>query len=650
MINSYTIPITLEQSIAPVALKYSLGTKFSVSNSLFESINPSFDSPNYDGYFRRGDNLYGTVSWQPELDTTNTEKSSSTKTRRNNNNNNLNYKLDIEKLYVCSTHNDLVPVYDPDGSAHGKGAQHGCTRPDKSIKHRILLLDRSSPSSSGPSDDVMDHPLIGKVKFEAKHFGEMFTSSANNRNFSKYLAATIVDGFKFNVDALFDIDNYTSTAESSSLSSTAKKDSVWFVQAVYSIRPVLKKRHLLLSDVYNNGTNIQIVRLSRRPSTAVTTLLNSRFKSKLDQSAKSALNRHNTKSTSTFVKLVMPLILAIIILVIFVTISIIYIYHSSLKSHRAAKSMGKPPVECFNARSLGRKFKRKRNAGGQSARNITSLPRSDPMIDPDLTTRPKVLTEDSNLTFQTSASTPVNSQEDFNGQNELFNRDLIHTHKSSRLRSLLKRFSSSSQMSRLKSAKIEQQQQTYYDEAEYDLARNFIESSHNSTNHQQRSRLSRLASSHTTSSSIQNHKASSSVNTNNNNYLYFNYNNNKMNFFSNAGSGTGGTATTGSSVVNAVSSVSTPTQHLMVQQQPVNTTTTTEIIINELVLGGVSQHNSGHSKKFPMVMQPHHHSEALAILSSISSSTPTQITPVSSSSTKCSANNVVLKRLSGTEV
>jgi hypothetical protein len=340
LILSYTIPIVLEQSIAPVATKYSLGAKFSVSNDLFESIHPSYESVNFDGYFRRGDNLYGTVSWRDEDD-----QADRTEEKRDN-----NYKLEIEKLYVCSTYNDLVPLYDPEGSIYGLGAQHGCTRPDKTVRHRILLLDQTAGAPNGAD---LAHPLVNKAKFEARFFGEMLASSANNRNFSKYIHSAIMDGFKFNVDALFEIENLTQV-EKSQLEQ--KKDSVWYVQTVYSIRPV-HKRHLL-GDVYNNGTNIQIVRLSaasRRPTSPVT-LFNSRHKSKHDEDLSSQRigGGRGAAASTTFVKVVMPLVLLVIILVIFVTMSIVYIY----SHHFSGKA--KQRDECLTVQKMKRRFKKKR--------------------------------------------------------------------------------------------------------------------------------------------------------------------------------------------------------------------------------------------------------------------------------------------------
>jgi hypothetical protein len=333
----------LEQSIAPVAAKYSLGAKFSVSNNLFESMHLSYESVNFDGYFRSGDNLYGTVKWRDDENEDEDSTSSLNKRRRNN-----NYKLEIEKLYICSTYNDLAPVYDPDGSIYGKGPQFGCIRPDKSMRHRILLLDQTSGASS---QDLFNHPLINRSKFEAKFFSEMLASSANNRNFSRYLNSAIIDGFKFNVDALFEIENLTQVDKSQQ----QKKDSVWYIQAVYNIRP-LHKRHLL-GDVYNNGTNIQIVRLSvnRRVSSSVT-LFNSRHKSKQQSSDdQTSLQKIGHKS-STFVKLVMPLVLLILILVIFISMSIIYIYNH----HFSGKKSAQQRTECLTLKKMKRQFRKKR--------------------------------------------------------------------------------------------------------------------------------------------------------------------------------------------------------------------------------------------------------------------------------------------------
>lgn len=266
------------------------------------------------------------------------------------------YKLEIEKLYVCSTHNDMVPIYDPDGTIFNKGPQYGCTRPDKFIKNRILILDRASPSGGG---EILQNPLTQakKSKLDAKFFADMFTSSSSSSksDFTKYMQQqnSIIDGFKFNVDYLFEIENMTRKPNEIK-QSTTRKDSVWYLQAVYSIRPYLsignrpaRDAASLLNQVYNNGTNIQIVKLSNQRRSSSVTLFNSKFKSKMieEQQQQSGSNHKKSRvvmGNSTFTRL-MPLILLIIILVIIITITFIYLYHNYYNKI----PLSEKPIDCW---------------------------------------------------------------------------------------------------------------------------------------------------------------------------------------------------------------------------------------------------------------------------------------------------------------
>ncbi len=548
----------LEQSIIPVPEKYSLGTKFTLSNNLFESISTTYESYNFDGYFRRGDSLYGTILWDGYED----QK--------------RNYKLEIEKLYACTTHNDIVPIYDPDGSIYNKGAQFGCTRPDKSIKNRILILDRSLMQEKKDS------------KLSAKYFSEMFSSSMNNQNFSKYLTqqqnSVIIDGFKFNVDYLFDIEkNKQNLSSSSSLNN--KKDIVWFVQAVYSIRPFYsivsagqKNQDLLnLKDVYNNGTNIQIVRLTTNKKGSIA-LLNSRIQSKFNQKDRN-IGQNYSSGDSKFMKLVMPVILCIVILVLFISISIIYLYNhlNNRKGQKPAALYGclvlKNNLNFPEMNSIKKRIFRTKNVRHDAEiipAEVKESAVSPPEENVNLLEKKEVVQQlDSNLTFQTSASsTPSTPNEDQNNtqnnacqndeliynnidsvQNKTSNNSngsrLINDATRSKLLNILKRFSltgaNNSNPNSIWSKttpKEEIKRDLNYEATEddehyeYDLTRSFIPQNNNFNNLNSNSRnnfnsstLNRFTAQNFMSSSIHSTNKLIGNPTTNNNYLYFNYKN-----------------------------------------------------------------------------------------------------------------------------
>lgn len=69
-----------------------------------------------------GQILYGRVLWNPEQ------------------NLNAAYKLQLEKVYLCTGKDGYVPFFDPTGTIYNEGPQYGCIQPNKHLKHRFLLL------------------------------------------------------------------------------------------------------------------------------------------------------------------------------------------------------------------------------------------------------------------------------------------------------------------------------------------------------------------------------------------------------------------------------------------------------------------------------------------------------------------------------
>lgn len=69
-----------------------------------------------------GQILYGRVLWNPEQ------------------NLNAAYKLQLEKVYLCTGKDGYVPFFDPTGTIYNEGPQYGCIQPNKYLKHRFLLL------------------------------------------------------------------------------------------------------------------------------------------------------------------------------------------------------------------------------------------------------------------------------------------------------------------------------------------------------------------------------------------------------------------------------------------------------------------------------------------------------------------------------
>lgn len=82
-----------------------------------------------------GQTLYGRVLWSPEQ------------------NLNAAYKLQLEKVYLCTGRDGYVPFFDPTGTLYNEGPQYGCIQPNKHLKHRFLLLVRTHPRGHVISTD-----------------------------------------------------------------------------------------------------------------------------------------------------------------------------------------------------------------------------------------------------------------------------------------------------------------------------------------------------------------------------------------------------------------------------------------------------------------------------------------------------------------
>ncbi|NWH76032.1 FRAS1 protein, partial [Piaya cayana] len=142
----------------------------------------------YKGAFSKGQILYGRVLWNPEQ------------------NLNAAYKLQLEKVYLCTGKDGYVPFFDPTGTVYNEGPQYGCIQPNKHLKHRFLLLDRNQP-------EVTDK-YFHDVPFDA-HFASELSE------FHSVSSMPGVDGFTLKVDALYKVE----------------AGHQWYLQVIYVIGP-----------------------------------------------------------------------------------------------------------------------------------------------------------------------------------------------------------------------------------------------------------------------------------------------------------------------------------------------------------------------------------------------------------------------------
>ncbi|XP_058692258.1 extracellular matrix organizing protein FRAS1-like isoform X2 [Poecile atricapillus] len=124
----------------------------------------------YKGAFSKGQILYGHVHWHPEQ------------------NLNAAYKLQLEKVNLCTGRDGYVPFLDPTGTVYNEGPRYGCIQPNKYLKHRFLLLDQNQP-------EVRDK-YFPDVPFDA-HFASQLSE------FHSVSSTPGVDGFTLKVDALY---------------------------------------------------------------------------------------------------------------------------------------------------------------------------------------------------------------------------------------------------------------------------------------------------------------------------------------------------------------------------------------------------------------------------------------------------------------
>ncbi|XP_064918499.1 extracellular matrix organizing protein FRAS1-like [Columba livia] len=126
----------------------------------------------YKGAFSKGQILYGRVLWNPGQ------------------NLNAAYELQLEKVYLCTGKDGHVPFFDPTGTVYNEGPRYGCIQPNKHLKHRFLLLDRTQP-------EVTDQ-YFHDVPLDA-HF------ASDLAEFHSVSSAPGGDGFTLRVDALYKV-------------------------------------------------------------------------------------------------------------------------------------------------------------------------------------------------------------------------------------------------------------------------------------------------------------------------------------------------------------------------------------------------------------------------------------------------------------
>lgn len=76
----------------------------------------------FSGVFNKGEKLYGRVYWNAKQDLESA------------------FRMQLDKVFVCTGRNGYVPAYDPTGEIYNEGPQYGCLESSGKLKHRFLVL------------------------------------------------------------------------------------------------------------------------------------------------------------------------------------------------------------------------------------------------------------------------------------------------------------------------------------------------------------------------------------------------------------------------------------------------------------------------------------------------------------------------------
>ncbi|KAJ8404524.1 hypothetical protein AAFF_G00337910 [Aldrovandia affinis] len=190
--EKFLVPIAFQQTNRPVPVVYSLNTEFQLCNNkkafMMNPADMAVAEMDYKGAFSIGQTLYGRVLWNPEQ------------------NLNTAYKLQLEKVFLCTGRDGYLPFFDPTGTLYNEGPQYGCIQPNKHLKHRFLLLDRKQP-------EVCDR-YFHDVPFEAGF-------ASDSADLQSMTLMPGVDGFTLKVDALYKVE----------------AGHQWYLQVIYVIGP-----------------------------------------------------------------------------------------------------------------------------------------------------------------------------------------------------------------------------------------------------------------------------------------------------------------------------------------------------------------------------------------------------------------------------
>ncbi|XP_013794564.2 extracellular matrix protein FRAS1-like [Limulus polyphemus] len=269
----FEVPIAFQQTNRPVPVIYSLNTVFQLLNNQKMFLMPptdvktSLQDIDYKGTFSKGQTVYGRVLWNPEQDLESA------------------YKLQIERLYMCTGRDGYIPTYDPTGEDYNEGLQFGCIQPNKNLKHRFLILDRNNPEAV----DKHFHDIPFKAKF-----------ASDDPTFESLAQLPGVDGFLLKVDALYKVNS----------------GHQWYLQVMYTIGPSDGHRRVQRSATLrfpNTLTNLQAQPgiLKKNGTNMKALYLNmSNFEVPADSDAE------GTNFVAVFVPLVLLLLLTTIVVIV----------------------------------------------------------------------------------------------------------------------------------------------------------------------------------------------------------------------------------------------------------------------------------------------------------------------------------------------
>ncbi|KAL3878630.1 hypothetical protein ACJMK2_030964 [Sinanodonta woodiana] len=180
---TFELPIRFQQVSDPVAAKFTLNTGFHLirKRELWLVEDPMELENEEDSAFAPGDKIYGRIDVDPVQSLGD------------------QFKLNIEKVFLCSGKDGYIPKYNPDNQ------EYGCVAQSPNLQYVFKILDKGAPHTCDL--DFQNVPFEAQLAIDDPKAKTLTLQSG-------------ADGFSFNSQSLFQVDS----------------GRQWFLHAIYTLR------------------------------------------------------------------------------------------------------------------------------------------------------------------------------------------------------------------------------------------------------------------------------------------------------------------------------------------------------------------------------------------------------------------------------